>query len=86
MGGPPPPDAIYFERFCTLSVSFLTCFELSLYNPLVFLGFSWFSVDFSMISVAFLLIFRTCCSDFAEVLPDKRLGPILGLVLPRHNK
>ena len=29
-----------------------------------------------MISVASLLISRTFCSDFAEVLPDERLGPI----------
>ena len=30
-------------------------------------------------SVAFLLIFWTFFSDFAEVLPDKRLGPIFVL-------
>ena len=30
VGGEPPPDAIFFDGFCTLSVYVLTCFELSL--------------------------------------------------------
>ena len=78
-GVPPPHEsAIIFwqiPQIFTHFAQFLSTFELSLWNPLVFLGFSWFSVDFSMISVAFLLIFRTFCSDFAEDPKNTKIRP-----------
>ena len=60
---------LFFHTFCKLSVYFWTCFELSLWNPLVFSGLGWFSLDFSMISLAFLLIFWSLCRVFAQKRP-----------------
>ena len=59
----------FFHTFCKLSVYFWTCFELSLWNPLVFSGLGWFSFDFSMISLAFLLIVWSLCRVFAQKRP-----------------
>ena len=66
--GGDPPQMQYFDisqfvhTFCTLSVYFWTCFELSLWNPLVFLGgrliFHWFVNDFAGFSAYFLDILQ----------------------------
>ena len=73
-------SAIIFWHIVVCSHFFAHCvctFELCLNFSFEIHCGSWGGkVDFSMISLAFLLIFWTLCSDFAEVLPDKRLGPI----------
>ena len=87
-GGPPHDSAIIFWHIAVCSHFLHTfCLLLNLFwtfplKSIGFLGFSWFSIDCSMISLAFLLIFWALCLRYpsflftiALVIKRKKLFP-----------
>ena len=82
-GDPPRCNILTYRSLFTLFAHFVCTFKLCLNFSFEIHCFAEVSVDFSMISLAFLLIFWTFCKYFLDILqefaedPNKHKKPTL---------